>query len=127
VLQEDEDYTFSWIVQYDDASKGKSWKDLTGATVTQSSLQFTYESTIANLLPGTTYLFRVVAKNKYGLSKPSSSCYGQTIGAPRQPEAPSSSNLTPTTVTLSWKDKEGAQADPDDPVTYALEMSEVSL
>ncbi len=67
-------------------------------------------------------MFRVVCNNKYGASKPSYTCYGQTLGAPREVDAPTYTNLTPTTVTLQWK--ESSVVDPDDPIQYGIEMSQ---
>ena len=67
-------------------------------------------------------MFRVVATNKFGPSKPSNPCTGQTIGVPRQPDSPNATESTPTTITISWKDRDTPIA--DDPITYTVEISE---
>ena len=67
-------------------------------------------------------MFKVIAINKYGMSKPSSTCYGQTIGAPKVPEIGSTGDITATTISFTWKDKEQVAA--DDPISYSIEMAE---
>jgi subtilisin family serine protease len=85
----------SYLVEYR-AATATTWQSVTVTAPTRTT-------TVASLLPNTNYTYRVTARNSVGSSPASSTANAQTLtSVPGTPGAPTLSNVTATSTTVSW-------------------------